>query len=235
MFKKIESIGANFNAQTDRELCGYYIDCFAKDRAFAVDLLADCALNSLLEEQHIEYQKQVVLDEKEHCSLQVWFALKENINLNSFPGQSIASTMLGSIRDIKRIKRDTLREYLDENYVGNTMCFVGTGDIRHEEIENLVSKSFAKVPSKEAKIASKPVFRASDYRKRDSDTDLCFFMFGFPFHGLQDPNFYTLSLLSKLYQLLNSATGQYNGTWFKNLSKIKSLSRNFGSSVTLDR
>ncbi len=234
MFKKIESMGANFNAQTDRELCGYYVDCFAKDRRFAVDLLADCVMNSVLEERHIEYQKNVVLQEKEHCANEVWSVLKESINLNAFRGHEISSSLLGSKRDIKKIKKSVLREYLNDNYVGENMCFVGTGDIRHDELESLVGKYFSQVPSGTPSYSPSPIFQSCDSRQRTTDTDLCFFMLGLPFKGLCDANLYTLSILSKLYNLPDYVLAQSSGNWFKILKKIKILSKHIGSSAMID-
>ena len=59
--------------------------------------------------------------------------------------------ILGSIYNIKNINRDMIVQYHNENYIGQNIIIVGTGNFQHKKLVDLVDQYFGKFPKGDAK------------------------------------------------------------------------------------
>jgi len=62
---EIENMGGHLNAYTSREMTVYYAKVFKQDVPKAVDILADILQNSVMDERHINQERDVILREME--------------------------------------------------------------------------------------------------------------------------------------------------------------------------
>ena len=63
-------MGAQLNAYTSREHTVFYAQCLRDDVPKAVDILSDIVQNSQLAPEHVEAERSVILQEKEHVEAQ---------------------------------------------------------------------------------------------------------------------------------------------------------------------
>jgi hypothetical protein len=113
---------------------------------------------------------------------------------------------------------------LQENAILREDYYNGIINIRlNGPPKDLVEKYFNKIKPGPDPKPDVPVFNPSEAINKSTDDNQSAFMIGFPFKGFNDPNFYSLSILSSLYSLPGNIISQLDGEWFKIISKALSL------------
>jgi len=159
-----------------RENTVYYAKSFNSDVPKTVDILADILQNSKLEPQAIERERDVILREQEEVDKQLEEVVFDHLHSTAFQGQPLGRTILGPKENIQSISRDDLTSYIKTNYTADRMVLVGAGGVPHEQLVDLATKYFSKLPQRPASdyhaaIAreqkAKPDFIGSEVRLRD--------------------------------------------------------------------
>ena len=131
-----------------RENTVYYAKSFNSDVPKTVDILSDILQNSKLETQAIERERDVILREQEEVDKQLEEVVFDHLHSTAFQGQPLGRTILGPKENIQNINRDDLTSYIKTNYTADRMVLVGAGGVPHQELVDLASKYFSKLPTK---------------------------------------------------------------------------------------
>lgn len=143
---EIESIGARYNAHTDREYTRYGLQVFKGDARKAVTLLGDMISNISLNSGELELVKEEVSIEHEANHTRYEETTLENAHFNSYREHMMGQPIKGDRDNTTALNTDFLRDYHTANYIGDNIIIVATGDVSHEQIVEAVEQNFSSIP-----------------------------------------------------------------------------------------
>jgi len=135
---KIDGVGGVMNGATDRELTLYYIKVARPHMDLALDVLFQLVRHPLIEESEIEKERLVVLEELAMVADSP--AQTADLLLDSlvWPGQPLGRDIAGSVESVGQLSRDSLTNYMHEQYVPNNVVVAVAGNITHDEVVSAV-------------------------------------------------------------------------------------------------
>ena len=138
----IEDVGGDLNASTDRELTAVYASLLAPDLALGVRLLSDLVRRPHFEPQHLELEKNVVLQELAEARDTASDIVFDNLQEAAFPGQPLGSPVLGSEATIAAVTVEDLHDWLRTQYAPEGLVLVAAGKLEHESLVDLAEEAF---------------------------------------------------------------------------------------------
>ncbi|RZI47598.1 insulinase family protein [Rickettsiales endosymbiont of Peranema trichophorum] len=141
--EEFDMIGGHFNAYTSREKTVYYTKVLKDDIQTATDILADIIQNSVLAEEELEKEKRVVLQEIAQTEDTPDDIVFDHFQSAAFPDQPLGRSILGTPDIITNMSRDTILNYIDEQYKASNIIIAAAGNIKAEEYKALMSDKFS--------------------------------------------------------------------------------------------
>jgi mitochondrial-processing peptidase subunit beta len=167
---EIENMGAHLNAYTSREQTVYYAKVFKNDVPKAVEILADILQNSLLDENAITRERDVILRESVEVNKNYEEVILDELHSTAFMGTGLGRTILGPDENIKNLTRHDLQSYINTHYTANRFVIAGAGAVDHKQLTDLTQQHFGGLAtsSKEAtaSLFEPAIFTGSDKRIR---------------------------------------------------------------------
>jgi len=193
----VEGIGGTINASTSEESTLLYVKVPWEVFTIAFDVLADIILNSLMRNDDLQREKNVVIEEirksKDTPEELVGLLLDKLIWKNHPLGRGI----LGSEKSVKAISRENLISYINKFYRPNNMVISIAGKIKKEEVFTKVKKHFAGMKNMEIEDCLPVKEKQKEHQiniksKKTNQAHLCF---GFPAVSRTHPDRYSVDLL----------------------------------------
>lgn len=144
---EIENMGGHLNAYTSREQTVYFAKVFKKDVENAVEILSDILMNSKLDEDAIERERDVILREMEEVNKQQEELVLDHLHTTAFQGTPLGLTILGPVENIKALQKQDMLDYIQKHHTANRMVLVGAGAVDHEHLCGLSDKYFGGLPT----------------------------------------------------------------------------------------
>ncbi len=141
--KEIESVGGDFNAYTSTDETVYYTNLPSKEWKRGIDVVADMALNPILDPKVLEEEKKVVYAEMGQRRESPEMRLYENTMEQAFEGTSYSFGVLGTEESLSNVKVEDIEAYMKKYYNPQNMLLVVVGDINKEEVLHEAEKHFA--------------------------------------------------------------------------------------------
>jgi processing peptidase subunit beta len=165
---EIENMGGHLNAYTSREQTVYFAKVFKSDVERAMEILSDILLNSKLDENSINREKDVILREMTEVNKKQEELVLDHLHATAFQGTGLGRTILGSEDNIRSMTRQHLIDYIQNHYTANRMVIAGAGAVDHTQLCGFAQKYFGKLPvtpKDPSAVTMEPaVFTGSDYR-----------------------------------------------------------------------
>ncbi len=132
--EEIEGRGGVLNAFTDKQTTCYYCQVLAEDAKPSLEVLSDMVLNSLIDAEELEREKQVVVEEirrgEDDPGSQV-----HDLHLQSRWSQNVLGLpVIGTKESVLSFKREDLTGYMDRRYKGGTLMIAAAGRVDHDEV-----------------------------------------------------------------------------------------------------
>lgn len=195
----MEKMGAHLNAYTSREHTCYYIKCFKKDTAEAVEILSDILLNSKRSEQDVENERRTIIEEKEDVESRIDEVLMDHLHSAAFEGCGNGLSILGPVENIEKvINKQMIDDFVATHYTGPRMVLVGSGAVDHAELSDLGSKYFGALPSTEPKRSKTTHFLGGDKREGNSLIPLTHMAVAFNTPGATHPDALKIRVIEQL-------------------------------------
>lgn len=195
----MEKMGAHLNAYTSREHTCYYVKCFKKDTADAVEILSDILLNSRRAEADVEAERRTILEEKEDVESRIDEVLMDHLHSGAFEGSGAGLTILGTPENIeKRINKKMIDEFVASHYTGPRMVLVGSGAVDQAQLCDLAAKHFGNLPNTPAKAPSPTRYMGGEKRESNELIPLTHMAVGFGTCGATNPNALKLRIIEQL-------------------------------------
>ena len=127
----IQKVGGDFGASTGNNLLRLNIDIpEASDLDTGIEVLSECLINPLLEDQAMENERNAILSELKSKKNNPKEYISDVQRRVSLQGTSAARSTLGDEASIKSITKNGLIDYKKKFINSGRVCFVVSGDVR---------------------------------------------------------------------------------------------------------
>jgi predicted Zn-dependent peptidase len=193
----IENVGGDLNAATSVEHTGYFARVLKEDVPLSADILADILQNSLFEQTELDREQQVIVQEigaaRDNPDDHVFDLFQEA----AYPDQAIGRTILGTVDSVKSFSPDTIRDYMDRNYVGDQMVVCAAGNVDHEALVEIADNRFHGLRASGAPMPEKAKYVGGESRAL-SDHEQAHIVLGFEGRAYNSDGFYAAQILASI-------------------------------------
>lgn len=192
-----DSIGGNVNAFTSKEYTCYYAKVLDTHLPIAVDVLADMFFCSLLTDQDLVKEKNVIFEEIAMYEDTPDDFVHDLITTVAYGDHPLARPILGSKELLTKIDSSALRQYMDTHYCIENIVISAAGHIPDNFID-LMEKHFGSFSNHgHAPVSNVPVYIA-DTKFRQKETEQNHICLSLPGCSLKDERIYAMILLNNL-------------------------------------
>ena len=148
VLNRIEDVGGELNAYTTKEETTLYSTFLAEFYDRAAELLSDILFNSVYPEKEINREKEVITEEinsyKDSPSELIFDEFEELV----FDGHPIARSILGTSKNIANFTRESILNFIENNYHTDQMVISSVGKISFPDLLKIIQKYFGNVNAK---------------------------------------------------------------------------------------
>jgi len=138
----IEDVGGDLNAATSVEHTGYFARVLKEDVVLAADILSDILQNSVFDQNELDREQQVIVQEIGAARDNPDDHVFDLFQHAAYPDQPIGRTILGTIDSVQSFSPDSIRAYMDRNYVGDHMVLCAAGNVDHDALVDIANDRF---------------------------------------------------------------------------------------------
>ena len=138
---RMESVGGDLNAFTDKEETVYYCTTLRQHLGRALELLLDITLCSTFPQQEVEREVEVVIDEIESYNDQPSELIYDEFESLLFPGHPLGRNILGSADPLRQFVSSDLQRFVRRLYRPERMVLFVYGRVDIEEVVRMVERS----------------------------------------------------------------------------------------------
>lgn len=139
---RLDAIGGNINAATNRELTVYYARVTPEHIEEATDILADMLRNSLLVDGEIERERGVILEELAAVEDSPTEQVSVLLDGALWPGQPHGRDVAGTVQSVEEMPNARIVDYYRRQYVPNATVVSLAGAITPEAARMMVERHF---------------------------------------------------------------------------------------------
>ncbi len=142
---ELDGMGSVSNAFTSHEATGYHVKAGKTYLWQSLDLLADIYHHSLLQEEEIERERQVVVEEmhkdRDTPTLYIWWLWERLL----YGDQPAGWDVIGEEKVIRALRRDDFVNYFNHQYVASNTAVVVAGNFEEGVLIDRVKTLFAHI------------------------------------------------------------------------------------------
>ncbi len=141
--REIQEIGGMNNAFTMRERTGYILNAKSQYVGKALTILKEQLMDSVLDEEELKKEREVVVKELERREEDPWSYLVESIYMPFVcPHSHCKYDVGGDIYQNRKVTREELIQYYKRYYNPNRFVLAITGDFKEKEVIDILRKLF---------------------------------------------------------------------------------------------
>ncbi|MFP6743856.1 MAG: pitrilysin family protein [Alphaproteobacteria bacterium] len=193
--EEIESVGGHLNAYTSREQTAYIARVMKADIPLAVDLLADILQHTIMPDDELDREREVVIQEIAQVHDTPDDIVFDLFQETAFPDQPIGRSILGTADSVGGFTRQELMDYMSAQYSAERMVVVASGRVDHESFVALVEEAFDALPHSTPGAVEEAHYEGGDIR-RSRDLEQVHLVIGFDGVAYGDPAFFAEQVLA---------------------------------------
>ncbi len=193
----IENVGGDLNAATSVEHTGYFARVLKEDVGLAADILSDILQNSMLDQDELDREQQVIVQEIGAARDNPDDHVFDLFQSAAYPDQPIGRTILGTVDSVKSFGPDSIRSYMDRNYVGDQMVLCAAGNVDHESLVDIANDRFHDLRRSGAPEPQKASYQGGEERLL-SDHEQAHIVLGFEGRAYNSDGFYAAQILASI-------------------------------------
>lgn len=150
ILNRLESLGGELNAFTDKEKILFYAS--VRDEYFerAIELLSDITFDSIFPEAQIEKERQVILEEMSMYYDDPEDSLQDEFDAIVFKGHSLGMNILGTEKTVRSFRRKDFRNFVNEHLDTRRIVFSSVGNVPMEKVVALAEKYLGPVAARKS-------------------------------------------------------------------------------------
>ncbi len=193
--EEIENVGGEINAATGMETTTYYARVMKDDWKLALDILSDIFTESVLDEDEMERERDVILQEIAASKDQPDDLVFDLSQAASFGDHPLGRSILGPTTLIESMSRAQMVAWRNRNYWASRIVVCGAGNIDHHAFAKETEKLFGHMERGAAPQRQSPVF-ASGSSIEQKPLDQTHIVLGFGAPNYRDPRIYQMQVLA---------------------------------------
>lgn len=138
---EFDSVGADFNAFTDKENSCFYCEFIDTHLEKCSELLFDVVLNPSFLQHNLDTEKKIIFEEikmiEDTPSEDVYNYFYELV-LNGHP---LSLSILGTVESLKNIKLNNVWDYFNKRFVFKNIVVSAAGNVKHKSLVEVVKKN----------------------------------------------------------------------------------------------
>lgn len=134
---ELESLGAHFNAFTNKEITAYHVKAEVRNLPQVLDVLADIVFNSRFDPKEIERESRVIVEELRmyHDEPHNWVqTVSDQLLYGSDP---LGWEVLGTEKSLGKIRREDFLSYLDRWYRAENIVVAVAGRMKAGSLDEM--------------------------------------------------------------------------------------------------
>lgn len=195
--REIDSLGAEHNAFTSKEITGFWIKSSYRHFDRALEIITDLLLNSLFKSEEIEKERGVILQEISMDEDIPQRNVRDIFDELMYNDQPAGWNILGTSHSIKNISRNEIVKYKQKQYVPTNTLAVVSGNVSVKKAFSKINDLFAPFSPNRPEKIKEVVFKQKGPRVKikHKETDQTHLMLGVKGYDMFDPRRYVLNLL----------------------------------------
>jgi len=193
----IENVGGDLNAATSVEHTGYFARVLKEDVALAGDILSDILQNSLFDRGELDREQQVIIQEIGAARDNPDDHVFDLFQSAAYPDQPIGRTILGTVDSVRGFDPDTIRGYMERNYVGDRMVICAAGNVNHDALVEVANDRFHTLRANGAPEPVKAEYMGGEERLL-SDHEQAHIVLGLEGRAYNSDGFYAAQILASI-------------------------------------
>lgn len=138
----IEEIGGQINAFTGKESTCFYAKVLDSHIDIAVDVLSDMLLDSKIDDEDIEREKNVILEEINMYEDSPEDLVSDLLSKAAWPESSIGYPILGQYDIIKQFNHEKIVDYMNSHYTSENIVISVVGNFNLDRLLELLKEKF---------------------------------------------------------------------------------------------
>lgn len=194
-----DAVGGDLNAFTAKEYTCFHSRTLDDDLPMAVEVIADMVEHSVLRDEDVESERQVVLEEigmHDDAPDDIVFDLFNETIWGEHP---LGRRIQGRADTVAAMSREQIHGYYRLHYHPGNLVFAAAGNVRHEDVVEAVSKAYAHAPAGPTRIArtgdTAPPLRSA-VRIEDRKLEQSHVVYGTQGFARNDPDRFALGVLN---------------------------------------
>jgi zinc protease len=144
--RDVEGVGGRVNAGTSQDFTYYHAVLPASRAVATVEMLADMAVNSTLDETELELEKKVVIEEMRLSEDTPQRHLARRLYGMVFDSHPYGRPVLGTPEIIQKLTRETLLSFYRRHYVPESFTLVVVGPVNPAVILQVAERTLGRLP-----------------------------------------------------------------------------------------
>lgn len=154
---EVDSIGAQINAFTSKDVTCYYIKCIDEHVEKSFEILSDIFLNSVYPEEELDKERTVIIEEINMTEDTPDDLCIDKLATAFWGNKGYGATILGPIENAKRFSRNDIFNYRKKYYVPENTVISFAGKVKFERVVELIDRYFSSFKSEGAFV--KPLLK----------------------------------------------------------------------------
>ncbi len=142
ILSRLDSVGGELNAYTTKEETCVYASFPDEYLSRSLELLSDVIFNSNFPSQELKKEKEVVIDEINSYKDSPSDLIFDEFDQLLFKGHSLGNDILGTIDEVKSIKRADVLKFVKKHYVPEKMVISSVGNYSMKKLVSQLNKFF---------------------------------------------------------------------------------------------
>jgi predicted Zn-dependent peptidase len=164
----LDAVGGEFNAFTAKEYTCFHARVLDEDLPLAVDVLGDMITSSVLTEEDVDAEREVILDE-----IAMHDDDPDDVAHNLFSAQAWGDSPLGrpiagTAESIETMTRDQVVRFYRRHYRPERMVVSVAGNVDHTKVVRLVRRAFARADFLSGTASPVPARQVAKARRVDA-------------------------------------------------------------------
>jgi predicted Zn-dependent peptidase len=195
--EEMDNVGGHLNAYTSRDHTAYFAKVLKDDAALATDVIADILLNSTMDPDELEREKQVIVQEISQVNDTPDDIIFDQFQMKAYPDQPMGWPVLGSEKLVRSVTSAQLKSYLHEHYAASDTVVAASGNIDHDAFVKTVESTFKGYRETAAIKTVSSTYKGGESRE-ERDLEQVHLVLGFPGVAYGDADYYNIGALSVL-------------------------------------
>jgi predicted Zn-dependent peptidase len=194
----VDALGGQMNAFTDREHTCYFVKVLADHLPTVVDLLADMLLDSALDPEAIERERQVITEEIKTYEDSPDELAQDLMAQTIWDGHPLGRPVIGTRKTVSRLQRDDFLRYIDERYRADNLVVAAAGNIEHDAVVDLLETSLGRWNGRTSEQTTETPVILPTTRLRVKDVEQVHLCLATRGRAQADDNLYVLEVLDNV-------------------------------------